>query len=84
MSPRRAALSSLRGTLCGCPATVTLTSSVRAAFHCERRLWVFARDIRRLGVAMIGPYSSIGGSGRVRHAAWLIGRAATFDLNDSR
>jgi hypothetical protein len=29
------------------------------AFHCARRLRVFARDILRLGVAMVGPYSSI-------------------------
>ncbi|EUA30043.1 hypothetical protein I553_4299 [Mycobacterium xenopi 4042] len=30
----------------------------RAAFHCARRLRVFARDVLRLGTAMIGPYSS--------------------------
>src|ERR1700752_2674909 len=53
MRPRRAALSSLRGTLCFWPATVTPTSSVRLAFHCARRLRVFARDILRLGTAMI-------------------------------
>lgn len=57
MSPRRAALSNLRGSRWRCPATVTPTSSVLVAFHCERRLRVFERDILRLGVAMIGPYS---------------------------
>lgn len=55
MRPSRAALSSLRGTLCFCPATVTPTSSVFVAFHCERRLRVFERDILRLGTAMVGP-----------------------------
>ena len=43
------------------PATVTPTISVLAAFHCARRLRVFARDILRLGVAMVGPHSSIRG-----------------------
>ena len=32
---------------------VTLTSPVWSAFHCARRLRVFARDILRLGTAMI-------------------------------
>src|ERR1700733_9408708 len=54
MSPRGAALSSRRGTLCFWPATVTPTSSGLAAFHCPRRLRVFARDILRFGTAMIG------------------------------
>src|ERR1044071_5370146 len=53
MRTRRAALSRRRGTLCCWPATVTPTSSVRVAFHCERRLRVFARDILRLGTAMV-------------------------------
>jgi hypothetical protein len=39
--------------LCCWPATVTLTSSGFAAFHCARRLRVFARDILRFGTAMI-------------------------------
>ena len=45
----------LRGTLCFWPATVTPTSSIFVAFHCERRLRVFERDILRLGTAMVGP-----------------------------
>src|SRR6516225_3256072 len=52
MRPSRAALSRRRGTLCCWPATVTPTSSVRLAFHCARRLRVFARDILRLGTAI--------------------------------
>src|ERR1700730_14807798 len=70
MRPSRAALSSLRGTLRFCPATVTPTSSVFVAFHCERRLRVFARDILRLGTAMVGPNSSFGAwSGMSRDVA---------------
>ena len=49
MRPRRAALSSRRGTLCFWPATVTPTSSGLAAFHCARRPRVFARDILEAG-----------------------------------
>src|SRR5947209_14986927 len=68
MRPRRAALRSRRGTLCFWPATVTPTSSVGVAFHCARRLRVFARDILRLGTAMVGPNSSGASGGRVaRH-----------------
>ncbi|EUA50736.1 hypothetical protein I552_1676 [Mycobacterium xenopi 3993] len=56
--PEASGLEQAAGTLCCRPATVTLTSSGRAAFHCARRLRVFARDVLRLGTAMIGPYSS--------------------------
>src|ERR1700739_2360973 len=72
MRPRRAALSSLRGTLCFWPETVTPTSSVRVAFHCARRLRVFARDILRLGTAMVGPNSSVGASGACP-TGWPVG-----------
>ncbi|EUA85900.1 hypothetical protein I551_7660 [Mycobacterium ulcerans str. Harvey] len=54
------------------------------AFHCERRLRVFARDILRFGVAMVGPNSSVGVSGSICRTAWPIGTAATNDVNDSR
>ena len=40
--------------------TVTVTSPVGVAFHCARRLRVFARDILRLGTAMIKLSSYMG------------------------
>src|ERR1700757_1432788 len=84
MRPRRAALGSLRGALCFWPETVTPTSSVLVAFHCARRLRVFARDILRLGVAMVGPYSSIWGFGSVCRAARPVGPRATIGYQNSR
>ncbi|EUA11448.1 hypothetical protein I546_3128 [Mycobacterium kansasii 732] len=61
---------------------MTPTSSVEVAFHCERRLRVFARDVLRLGTAMVGPYSSIGvGSVRIAlhsRGQGPVGRTATL------
>src|SRR3977135_2370870 len=83
MRPRRAALSSLRGTLCCWPATFTPTSSGFSAFHCERRLRVFERDILRLGTAMVGP-SPLGLKFLGVARRDLGGRTATIGSQDSR
>ncbi|SKT90505.1 Uncharacterised protein [Mycobacteroides abscessus subsp. abscessus] len=77
MSPRRAAFSRRRGTLWFCPPTVTLTSSVAVAFHCERRLRVFERDILRLGTAMVAPSPYFSGFWFIRpRRASMLGAAS--------